>query len=271
MIKLKHKTKKSTRFMRKIPIAGTSGATLLFVLAVMFILLAIGVSVLVASGAGASAMLRQIEHNRIKLLDEAVHNNIRHSLQSDDPDTLGNMLIWEIYEKVSEGNRIGKLTLNTDGIILQELDDLDGDVRLSGITIEFMEQKVVTNGPFAAVFITNIDIDPDSGDVTIGYDLAEERVPKTATVLSRILVTVEITQNGGSGDDVIYSSSAEYVYNGVIDGLTDVSGHPVCTDACLNDPEECFGPFDDDMAFAPGGSGQWELVSRNEMINIVAT
>ena len=63
-----------------------TGASLVFVVGVMLLLLAVGVSALTAASSNAGFAQRQRQFNQVRILADSVHQNILFSLQSDPSD-----------------------------------------------------------------------------------------------------------------------------------------------------------------------------------------
>jgi hypothetical protein len=255
-MKTELKTKNSAFCILHSALKNNSGASLLFVLAVMFLLLSIGASVLLAAGAGRGALARQAEHNQLMLLDESVQRNIMHSLQSPEEDSLGAQIVWAVFET---GGELGDIELDMDfgG-------DFDAD-EVNAIRLNILQQdvKLGEESPQSFTEIFEVDangewiLDENGLPISTGEWEVTQRIPRTAIVSVRLIVEVEIT----IGDRTMVSE-AEYLLIGQ-EGLTDADpNHPVCTPSCrLN----CPGNFST-LRLSNGG-GQWTLERRGVMIH----
>ncbi len=183
-----------------------TGASLIFVLAVMLCLLVISVSVLAAATSGAVYIKNQKIHNRLLLLDDSVHNNIMYSLQQDPMDQMAGseflsyQLMMALYESHDKGNELPDIELTPE---ISGMDDLN-----SVITLSFPEQLVRIKPEIPEIPAANAQIDTD-GTVLVPAIPGSPRVPKTATVSARMRVTV-VTEVEGK----VMTTVASYEFMG---------------------------------------------------------
>ena len=229
-----------------------SGASLMFVLAVMMLLMAISISVLTAAGASAGIYLKQKEHSQIIVLDESIQKNIMYSLQSNPSDAalLSRQLVMAIYEandpELAFGGVAFGLSSKTLGLSLGNgVDITSGSVKVDSITLAFPEQNVVLMPPVPAIYEDVFDVDGNKIDrvVVIGRD------PKTASISATMTVTVKISANGKT-----MTTRTSYEYHG---GFLsdDVNG--------IHSLEEDDSTFA--MSFTADGYGEWRLL-KHEII-----
>jgi hypothetical protein len=171
--------------------------------------MAIGISVLVAASTGRGAMARQTLYNKVMLLDESAHNNIKYSLQNlSDDNSLGAGIIWALYDAKADDNKMLGDIIITDAYFDNGMDILNvDDVCIGNITIHFSLQDVRVTPSRAAVLIISEDWD---GTGPVIWDELEPGIPETVTISGVIIVTVEI----GIPDADSVTSQAEYVLTG---------------------------------------------------------
>ncbi|MCL2088290.1 MAG: hypothetical protein FWH14_02290 [Oscillospiraceae bacterium] len=208
---------------------GKDGASLVFVLGVMLLIMSIGASTLAAAGANTGFNLRQRQYSNIMLLNDSVHRNIMYSLQHDPADEglLSYQLAMAAYQandpELSDNYRDGglqniELDMDIGGIDLEDVPT---------ITLSFAEQNV------------RIPAGRPMGTVPPSFI----RQPRTAEISLRMYVTVKIERDGYS-----FASKAAYIYsgelsddpNGVYDHITtpyplDSDGNPIVLDMKFSD------------------------------------
>lgn len=211
-----------------------SGISMIFVLGIMLLLMAIGVSVLVAASANTGFMLNQKEHNQILILDDAVHKNIMYSLQhnTSDNNLLSRQLIEAIYSACDpEPESMVPISLGL-------LEDISLDIgfdeigleadnekfEIKSITLSFpktLNEMVIITLPVAAIYYpaedtVSVDDEGNPYNIVKGAYGFTSRVPKTATVNAIMIVTVEIAvkDKNNSANDKIITSKATYEYTG---------------------------------------------------------
>ena len=257
-------TRKTVKEMKVLK--NNSGASILFVLAITFLLLAIGVSVLIAAAAGRGAMVRQMKHNQFRLLDNSIHNTIMYSLQqkNDADNSLGAQLVWALYETAIAGDKLGESSTSIDkrGRVLNldidledfEINDVVGEVK---VYLTFLVQDVFISPPQPPIFVR--DYDNWNGLGVPEWILAENgsRVPETATVSARMIVTVVIYVDGEE-----ISTESEYVLDGKRVISDDTNPMHECSNVCL-----IAGCGDDFVMKLVRDNIRWELVRRGEMIS----
>jgi len=232
-----------------------SGASLIFVLGIMLMLMAIGTSVLTAAGANVGFSLKQREHSQIMILDDSVHKNIMYSLQGGnttdedyETDFLSPQLVMAVYKANDPDLTMSPLGLADMQLVIELGNEgilESGNIKVDSITLSFPEQNVVITPPAAAIYTSVYN---DADDIT-GKTLSSPREPKTATVNAAMVVTVEINAKGK-----ITTSRAIYEYTGGM--LTD-------------DPEGEFSNEENgdaqEMGFADGGYGEWRLIKHENI------
>jgi len=212
-----------------------SGASLLFVLGVLMMILLVGTSVMAAATGNIGINIRQERFNAAMLLSDSINRNIKHSLNVTPADagfeeSLAYQLVWAVFDAHEENAPLGEIELGVDipGVDM-------GDV---AVTLEF---------PFIDVRIT----DP-VGDIP---ELGIARVPRTARISARMVVTVEIETVIGLSTDRLITTQAIFEYRGGV--LSDYADH---ADALSADPmtDPTLGY---EMDFHESEYGSWELLS----------
>jgi len=237
-----------------------TGATMMFVLGIMLLLMAIGVSALVAASANTGFMLNQREYNQILILDDAVHKNIMYSLQYDtsSDDYLSKQLVMKIYaarapDPPESTPLVSFPDMSLDISFSNGLEAESNHIQVKSVTLSFPEKLVeminITD-PIPAVF-TPAEYD-DEGNLISEKTLDQPREPKMATVNATVNVTVEISTNGK-----IITSRAIYKYTGGV--LSD-------------DPDGVHAEDKTDEAFpmvlvpdADGKCGEWRLIKHEKV------
>ncbi|MCL2254921.1 MAG: hypothetical protein FWC09_10805, partial [Lachnospiraceae bacterium] len=210
------------------------GISLLYILGIMMFLLAIGTSVLAASGANMGFLARQRVHNQAVLLDDSVHRNIMYSLQFDtaDPSLLAEQLFWLMYFEEDEDARPedfvqGAINLNNMQPTINfsngtNITAEEANVRLTRITLSITELNVIITDSRPAIWeiialedgeiyipqVGDEDFIDVDGEPAIRR-LERAREPRTADVDALLEVTVEISANGR-----MIASRAFYSYEG---------------------------------------------------------
>ena len=204
----------------------TSGQSLVFVLGIMLLLMAVGVSVMTAASSNVGAYRRQYQYSRAVIFGDSIQRNIMYSLQEDpaDESLLSNQLVWLIYEADGKPDDVD-LDIDIDGIDL---------MIQHSITLQFPHKDVRTTGPVNALPEVNID-----------------RIPKTARINAGMIVTVVIEIESIGEEDRLITSQATYIYK---DGL--LTDDPEGNYITENPPEDEIL----EMQFAPGEFGTWSLV-----------
>ena len=264
-----------------------SGVSLIFVLAVMFFLFWTGGSILTAAETGRGTVRRQVIHNQMLVLDDSIHNNIRHSLQNGNgkKDSLWFQIVNALYEMEKDGDVEETLYLRlTDDI----LDISDGNVEVESVVLSFPKYDDEDEEPKQVRFVDITPAQPADFIVSTGYltgdtpgnkwILNHSRIPRSATINARMIVTVVIKSK--ITDDASMTTVAEYVYTGVENGFSDAEAakalpihqtpidpdDPPCSLGCQAAPALCRGLLND-MSFTPGGEGRWHLIKRGEQIS----
>lgn len=229
-----------------------TGASFIFVLGIMLLLMTIGISVLVAASANAGFVIKQKEHNQIMIMDDSVHKNIMYSLQHDasDDGLLSVQLVKAVYEANDPDLTLsyspaGLADIPLEVNINNGVDLKSGNISVESITLSFPEQNVIITPPVPAVY-ENIYDDEN----LIGRTLASAREPQTATVDAKMVVTVEINAKGK-----ITTTRAIYEYTG-----GKFSDDP---DGTSHAGDESGARFD--MVFTSDGYGKWRLIKHENI------
>jgi len=222
-----------------------SGASLLFVLGVMLLLMSMGASAMIAASSNVGSNLRQKQYNIAILLNDSIHRNIMHSLQPTNAaafeNSLASSLIMEIYKEYERvNNTIPGLPIPKDINLEMTISDETINAK-HDIVLSFIFKDVRIAGP--SDYIPELEID---------------RIPKTASIRAQMTVTVSVEVVSGmrfrTEDTRIITTQATYELSGAV--LTD-------------DPEEDFlDTMPDDpsiadltMEFDKNGHGSWSLIS----------
>ena len=217
-----------------------TGASLVFVLGIMLLLMAIGASVMTAASAGIGTNVRQNQYNEAVLLNDSVHRNILHSLQTvADPDDLSafeNSLASQLVKMIYENDVLPE-EIELDLIID---DTVIGTGTQHKITLSFLFYEARQAGP--SDFIPEIPID---------------RIAKTISINARMIVTVTTEINSGvslRNENRVITTKATYQYSDGV--LTDDPGGEFAQVPA----DEV--PADLPMVFKPeDGYGTWSLLN----------
>lgn len=183
-----------------------SGASMIFTLCIMLLLMAIGVSALAASSANAGAGINQQTYNQLTMYAESAQKSIMYSLQiSKDPtygdvgkrvdddtsnisplDTLGGQLIRALY--INENNDLLPSVLDVDLEV-----KLDGDAVPIEVSIDFIDYAVdiIQFEAYDAGF-PDIPATPDIDE----YVPPTYAQPKSASIKAEVVFTIIARQNG---------------------------------------------------------------------------
>lgn len=227
-----------TPLIRKV-LKNKSGASLIIVLGIMLLLMAVGVSALVAASADTGFVLKQKEYNRVMIFDSSIHQNILYSLQGGEDEFLSTQLVRAIYKANDSGEgKLGDIEMDVSVGGTDLTGDDIGKIRLEGITLSFPDQEVSIRQPIPAIYSTTYDDEGEpAGKVCVAY-----REPKVASVNASMIITVIIKAN-----DRFITSRAFYSYtNGELSDDPDGEHQEVAT-------TEVF-----DMIFTD--YGKWELI-----------
>ena len=260
----------------KVTLKRSSGASLIFVLGIMMFLMAIGVSTMAAAAANAGYIIRQNDFNKIRLLQDSVHESIMFSLQNDpeEMNSLAYQLAMAIFNANDpdnpsyDPNGLEDITFGTytetgsdsfriliDGV---QIGNLGGRVNVVGIRFSFPEQHVAIRD---AVDYIPQELDDGIPPGIITWE--QDREPRAATVNARLEVELAI-RSGGAGGRVI-TSVAVYEYTG--GRLTDDPlGDFTKVEVVPPDLSMVFEPPDPLDPNDIGGYGEWRLV-RYEIID----
>lgn len=187
-----------------------TGLSLLMVIGVMSLLFAISASVIVAAFAGLGYNARQNETNRIKVLSESIHRNIKFALENDpgNANSLNYQLIMSLFNTFEEDE-------TPDDVLLGMFFDADTaaynpplNLQINNITLSWTNYDVKIIDPVPHVPPINFT---EPGFVNIP---AVDRIPKTADISATLTVSVEIEAVNfmGAANRVITTIST-YEYN----------------------------------------------------------
>jgi len=226
-----------------------SGASLLFVLGVMFLLMAIGASVMAAASANIGSNIRQDKYNRAVVLIDSIHKNIKHSLQIPDTNTtefensLAYIIPYAIYN-----SSLTPDPLNPNPLIGEPFTEIQLDIDIAGVTDIASLQSVTLGFPFQEVSTVGpVGYIPETTPPT-------PRVPRTASISARmiVVVTVEIPATGFGAENRTITTHATYTYSGGV--FSDENDLLANSDAHRED-----STFIGEMEFAE--PGEWKLIS----------
>ena len=226
------------------------GSTIMYVMAVMLLLLAVGVSVLTAAAANVTFTSRQRDYNQAIILADSIHRTILTQLQNGTDGNLSDQLVTSLFQaKVSSPPKM--TLLPTDSVATSvnytgTLDDITLNLSLSrtdgGTNIP------ITNDRFK---ILPISIVFSEQQVQIHESLPAignmAREPASALVTAQISIEVTIQVKAKKGFNYVTTKAS---YN--------------LTEAELNDKNTSSGnEFSEQnrvMAINPEKKGTWELV-----------
>ncbi len=146
------------------------------VLAVMFLLMAIGTSALMAASTAVGASVNQRDYDQLSLYADSVFKVFSESLNTDEkdfdnPHYLGTKLLIALYKSVDEGNK-----LPTELGLSFENFQVPSDLTVA-IQLEFPDVRVNITPGMEKIEAEGIEIAP--------------WVPKSATINSTMVVTVK--------------------------------------------------------------------------------
>jgi hypothetical protein len=252
----------------------TSGASIVFVLGIMLLLLTVGTSALMlAASVNNRLSNRQNEYIQVRLLDESIHKSVKYSLTYDPkaPDCLWVYLIQDVLYRTCNPEdewmanlsniplKIGFETAAYDVLrnIIQE-EDIE-------VTLSFLK---ITTDPYPSVPMEYMpaSLDPTAGNIPYP-DEHTARQLKIYTINAQISVTVRISINGN-----VYTTVAIYDYTGgkftdapdkellfIPEGEIDRSLYPMRF--CYEEGDE--GDLNGDGV--PDGFGVWRLISYEKL------
>lgn len=240
-------------------LAERSGASLLFVLAVMFLLMAIGASAMAAASANAGVNNIKQEQNQLNLYNDSMERTIKFGLDGITDDG---------------GKLISSTTLSLGGQILREVyrDTPKNDNGYYPVNISFTFSEVTVGdatfvvtitGEFFVAFTAFVAYaPPDPLDDVYAYDPVYD---ENVLVMSRGEITEEVEHvmqeariNGNitvqvKTDDRIISQTV-YQYSG---------GYIKEANCQWNDGVDGWTPAEDDMEIAIPGS--WRFISHEKI------
>ena len=220
-----------------------SGASLMFVMGIMLLLLAVGGSLLAAASANYGSNIRQNQYNAAVVLNNSIQSNIRHSLQipATNPgfeNSLASNLARAVYDASIEGESLTMFELNlgnVPGLVTVEAN------RNARVTLLFSAQHVHIT-PARDAMPEFPPPDP------LGF-----RAPRTAIISARMIVEV-IVDAGTANDARVITTRAIYEYSGVMSdaGTWDETQTP---SGIMNFVKNSANPND------TADPGQWVMVS----------
>jgi hypothetical protein len=243
----------------------------------MMFLMAIGVSTMAAAAANAGYIIRQNDFNKIRLLQDSVHESIMFSLQNDpeEMNSLAYQLAMAIFNANDPDNpsynpnglediTFGTYTetgsdsfrISIDGV---PIENLGGRVNVVGIKFTFHEQHIIIRD---AVDYILQDPPGATGDGIITWE--QDREPRTAIINAGMEVELAIRSGGAQGRVITTVSLYEFTGGRLTDdpdGLYD-KGVPPGENPSM-EFERPLDPLDPNDI---GGYGEWRLV-RYEIID----
>lgn len=184
---------------------------MVFVLAVMLLLMAIGISSIVAASANAgSGISRQIS-NQLDIYADSMHRSIMFSLQTSSEDegknisslhTLGGQILGLAYKKTLDASPDSSFTLNITPT-LSDSTDLSNSI--SNVTIKVVPLVNITPATAQQAEVTDED-----GNIILTY---APRKPQTAAISAAATVTVTAKQ----GSETVISIVTYDFYGGLLE------------------------------------------------------
>ncbi|MCL2865995.1 MAG: hypothetical protein FWE25_10695 [Lachnospiraceae bacterium] len=176
---------------------GKSGSTIIYVLAVMLLLLAVGASVLTAAFANMGFNRRQRDHAYAVILADSVQKNMMYALGqgSGEEEPLSVQLVKALYQAhdVENGGTGGLADIAIDPVVVPLTKD--SNLKVERITLHFPEQQV---------YIWE-------ADEMMGLN-------KTAEVSASLVITTVISNRG---EDFISTSMHYYYSKGMLENVAD--------------------------------------------------
>jgi|GEM_PF-5026065 len=159
----------------------------MMVIGAMSLLFAVCASVAVAAYANLGYNARQAESNRIRVLSESIHRNIKFALQQDQgaPTSMTSQLVMSLFRAVEAGDEPEDVLLSIDINNIEFVPPQN--LHIKSITLSWGVDDVRITP--AAPYIPGIDFGGTPGFVNIP---AVARRPQTADVNATLSVTVEI-------------------------------------------------------------------------------
>lgn len=196
-------------------IAGNSGASLMFVLAIMLLLMAVGTSVLVSASSNMNAGINKQLENRLNIYADSMHRAILSSLKSasdetryiggggigDYPATLSGQILGALYSGASgsatEEDIPVSLTINCSPSFY------DGRIPSVTSTVEIVVNALVRITPYEAGQLPE-DIKDEAG--TVLYTIPEIlEQPQSAVINGSATVTITATLPAGLAEKSVIS------------------------------------------------------------------
>jgi len=247
-----------------------SGISLMLVVGTMMLLLAISASVIAAAYANIGHNTRQLETNRIRLLSESIHRNIKFALDNDQGSeaSLSYQLIMKLYDAEMTNTIPGDIELQLDinnlAITGEYLPPFPLQINSINLSWNHTDVKITPAIPY----IPGIDFGGIPGLVNIP-EVA--RRPQTADINATLTVTVEIeaVRHLGVRSRVI-TTTAVYEYR---DGLLtqEASTSPmysIIDEADTNYQMGFARPLLPGNQYSENHFGTWSLIAYDTIENI---
>lgn len=197
-----------------------SGASLIFVLAIMMLLMAISLSALTAASAGVGIGVGKQSENQRELYSDSIQKTLMYSLQkgeslgidSNDATTLGGQLMDVLYDKANAALGAGD-TLGPFQLVLENL-------KLDNETIADACHLTILVEPRVSIRETYTESYPifDADGNEIGSDTV--RYPQEATLAASVTLRADLSLRGKA---VISAVQYEYSKGFLQDDLSDAT------------------------------------------------
>ena len=224
---------------------------MLFVLGILLFLMAIGASTMAAAAANTGYVFRQNEFNRVRILDESIHDSIRFSLQPpDDVDDeyrdqyLGYHLVLALFEAFKndpDPNLISSLPPIISDSNTRFIDIINAGINIYDDTRMIHVRSIEFSFPLEEQQ-RGIKVIPGIAADSL---LNTDEIPETAIVNARMIVKVEIqigTQGSNRPSRTVTSAA---VYNFM-------DGRLIIKEA---------SPGIREVSYDTDGYGTWELLN----------
>ncbi len=156
---------------------------MVFVLSIMFLLMAIGTSALAAASTAVGASVDQKTYDQLNLYTDSITKTFLASLNAKEtnlnkPDFLGTKLMFAIYEHEDTKNEADEKDKKSLPQNLEiKFDNFTAPTGFSvNMSLAFPDNKVI--------------ITPEIDEITVDGVVVAPKVPKTATVNATMVVTV---------------------------------------------------------------------------------
>lgn len=203
--------------MKKI-LRDKSGVSLIFVLAAMLLLMAIGVSAITAAGLNMGAGIAQRDRNQLDLYASSMERTVKASLEKKEPDgtsipnvqTLTGRIIRAAYE-----NGSGLYDLTGANALELTASSPDGGAKY----------KIVISGNFKVHIIPPVEytewiestvVDEEGNSVLVYEEKTTGRSPQTATIDGKITAVQTTEYSTLGGRDLSVTTATSYQFGGAL-------------------------------------------------------